>query len=277
MRFEPGWYEIALARIEAKPNVLYCCTCLGMEEGRMEILDQPVNCTAKDIKVGQGCQLDGHDIIKMDDKGKFYGKKRKNVRYLLRDSEPVSRKQTAVYAGATLVLTGQDSKGNKQVFEGKWASKPTDDVELPCLMGASYLMSRKVFFDIGGFNEMRMWGSSEPYLSLKAWLCGYEIRLLQPVRVGHKFRDQSPYSFEIWNTCYNKMRAVLTLMNEDEAGFLICKLKEAYAPQDFQLAANQIALDMPSIQERQIFYRSKFGDRNLRWFTTKFGIAYPLP
>lgn len=37
MRFTPGWYEEAMRRIDGRPTTIHCATCLGLEEGRMDV------------------------------------------------------------------------------------------------------------------------------------------------------------------------------------------------------------------------------------------------
>lgn len=37
MRFTPGWYEKAVARLEGRPTTVHCATCLGLDRDHMDI------------------------------------------------------------------------------------------------------------------------------------------------------------------------------------------------------------------------------------------------
>ena len=133
--------------------------------------------------------------------------------------------------------------------------QPSDDYEIPCLMGACYFMHKDWFRHIGGLWGNKFWGSEEPFLSLKTWLAGGEIRLAKTVRVGHQFREAAPYATDSRYTAYNKLRSIITLLPERHRNFLISKMPDAPA------AMSLVGLDMPEIERernrlRGIFKRS---------------------
>lgn len=180
------------------------------------------------------------------------------------------KKPRGVYTGATMLI--HDKKTN-EIFEGKWIpdKKDQDDYELGCVMGASYFLPRKFFFDIGGLKALKMWGSDEPYLSMKTWMAGGEIRMMKSCRIGHKFRDVAPYSTWVPNLLYNKIRSIMTLFDEVTAAFLISKF-----PQNGDLVAalKMIAQDNFIIEEERKYYKLIF-EHDARWFCEKFNITYP--
>lgn len=78
------------------------------------------------------------------------------------------------YYGANILLYNHSYR---DVIVSKWASKPTiigekDYYEIPCVLGANYGISLNWFKTLKGFEGLKMWGSLEPFLSLKSWLAG---------------------------------------------------------------------------------------------------------
>lgn len=179
------------------------------------------------------------------------------------------------YTGAKLCLYNPaDKSAEHQVLEGKWKNHE-DNEEMSCMMGAQYYVPRDIFFKIGGLKSLLMWGTDEPFLSLKAWLAGYEIRQLNTARIGHKFRNipDAPYRTENWCMPYNKMRAILTILPDDVAEFLMAKLPETHAS---SLARKKIAEQREEIARERESYQAIF-TRDLDWFCAKFpDVKHPL-
>jgi len=117
------------------------------------------------------------------------------------------RRPEQIYSGAYLRFMGEDEKTKEmQFFEGKWnGGELADDAEIGCVMGASYLIPRAFFFQIGGLKMLHSWGSSEPFLSLKTWLAGGEVRLMKSVRVGHQFRSKTNFKSKLAALLFNKL------------------------------------------------------------------------
>lgn len=252
MRFLPGWYEAAEARIVGRPNTAHCAVCLGLGEEYCVTCKAPMQ-KKDDKKVCPTCN--GTEWYPSMD----------------------INKPCAVYTGATLNIYGPDS--NKpdvmQVFEGVWKDHPEDDCELPCMMGACYFVPRELFFRVGGLSALREWGLDEPYLSLKIWLAGGEIRLLKGVRIGHKFRAQSPYTMNIASLYYNKIRCLMTTMSESESMFLVGRMQRDHK---FAEGMAMIMADRAAIQAEREFNRKVFV-HDLKWFCDKFqheGVRYPI-
>lgn len=186
-------------------------------------------------------------------------------------------KPAGVYSGATLNFYGPDRHNTqrKQVFEGVWKDHK-DDEEIACLMGAVYFVPRELFFRIGGLSELKMWGSDEPYLSVKAWRSGAEIRVARNVRVGHKFRAAAPYRTEEWPMIFNKIRALMMVCPENEARFLVSRLRELTNPAVFKDAEKWIQHERRFIVSHYNYYQQIF-KRSLREYCERFDIVYPTP
>ena len=129
------------------------------------------------------------------------------------------------------------------------------EYEISCLMGALYFVRKDWFLKIRGLSDIKMWGSDEPFLSLKTLLCGGHIFLLKNVRAGHVFRDSAPYTTGVEYLVYNKIRMAKTLLPDELANKLIDKL-----PKDgnFNAAMKMCELEKTEIEEYKTYYKSIF-------------------
>jgi glycosyltransferase involved in cell wall biosynthesis len=111
-------------------------------------------------------------------------------------------KANSKYRGATFVI----SNCKNEILEPKWKNNFNNGFyEIPCILGANYGMSKEWFNHIHGLSGLKMWGSSELFLSLKTWLAGGKCKIDTDIEIGHKFRDNAPYSTHVWNLTYNKI------------------------------------------------------------------------
>jgi glycosyltransferase involved in cell wall biosynthesis len=179
-------------------------------------------------------------------------------------------KHKGMYCGATLCIHNPQTN---EIFEGKWIDDKLgqDDYEIACLMGASYFVPKEFFFKIRGLAALKMWGCDEPYLSVKTWLSGGEIRMMKTVRIGHKFRNSAPYVTGVPNLVYNKIRCLTTLFDPSLANFLINKIPKNG---DFIAAMQMIEKDKKIIDEHTAYYRDIF-IRDIYWYANKFNIKMP--
>lgn len=169
------------------------------------------------------------------------------------------------YFGANLVLYEPEQH---RVFEGVWRpeEKGQDNYELSCVMGACYFIPREYFLFLRGFKALRMWGTEEPYLSMKVWLSGGSIRMMKSVQIGHKFRHVAPYSTELENLTYNKLWAVNTLVDPPTRDFLMEKLS---THRHFNKALVMLTENEAELKEYQQYYKSIF-KYDTDWFIKKF-------
>jgi hypothetical protein len=157
------------------------------------------------------------------------------------------------YHGARIELYNEKEN---QILEGKWIPEKSEmEYEISCLMGALYFVRKDWFLKIRGLSDIKMWGSDEPFLSLKTLLCGGHIFLLKNVRAGHVFRDSAPYTTGVEYLVYNKIRMAKTLLPDELANKLIDKL-----PKDgnFNAAMKMCELEKTEIEEYKTYYKSIF-------------------
>ncbi len=116
--------------------------------------------------------------------------------------------------GANMELKSADkvvSVPAKEIFAPKWYSSPRSDNLLPCLLGACYGISKKFYEKIKGFEGLKIWGSTEAYLSLKVWMAGGSCKLLRSVEVGHIFKKKKHFTLPPHFSLYNKLFILKTL------------------------------------------------------------------
>lgn len=196
MRFKKNshWLPRIVEVLEKEPQTLFCTTCLGLGYERGD------NVETADIK----------------------------------------------YYGATLLMTNDfkekqsffcgngEKKVAREVLEPKWLRGLKENTpspyEVPCVMGANYCFTKKWFEYLHGLNFLLSWGSSEPYLALKSWLAGGNVKLLYDVEIGHIFRDRAPYTTPVWHLIFNKLLMARLLLPAD-MDFII----ESYLPQGAEL------------------------------------------
>lgn len=97
--------------------------------------------------------------------------------------------------------------GVSQHFVFDWVEVPPrewqrigDDRTLPLrqpvMAGGLFSIDRAFFYEIGSYDaQMRTWGAENLDMALRIWMCGGENELLLCSRVGHVYRDMTPYEF----------------------------------------------------------------------------------
>lgn len=66
--------------------------------------------------------------------------------------------------------------------------------EVGCVLGATYAMSRDWWNYIHGYKGLQHWGFEEPLISLKTKKLGGKCLLLHGAKIGHCYRQNSPYT-----------------------------------------------------------------------------------
>ncbi|MDR0559657.1 MAG: glycosyltransferase [Prevotellaceae bacterium] len=89
-----------------------------------------------------------------------------------------------------------------------------NQVDIPCVLGASYSASKQYWTYLKGLSGLRMYGSDEAYISLKIWLEGGKCVLLKDIETGHIFRNEFPYYVNNTETLFNKLLVAETLLPE---------------------------------------------------------------
>jgi len=168
-------------------------------------------------------------------------------------------RSTAEYAAATMVFLDKNIDPNKparEVLEPKWMEKRKEiEYEVPCVLGANYIFSKKWIDHIKGLSGLKMWGTSEPFISLKSWFAGGKCKINRRIRVGHFFRDSAPYTTYVWPLIYNKIFLCKTILPEEISNKLIGYMQKNSS---FELAMEEIIKDNKLIEENRQYYQNIF-------------------
>ena len=98
-----------------------------------------------------------------------------------------------------------------------------------------------------------MWGTSEPFLSLKTWMAGGKCKIRTDIEIGHKFRSNAPYATPVSFLVYNKIYLCRTLFPDDLSNKLLACL-----PQDgtFKKATKMAEEHAQEIEDDRRYYQS---------------------
>jgi len=156
------------------------------------------------------------------------------------------------YRAADIVLLN----ASREVLEPKWRSvKNEGKYEVPCVLGANYGVNKKWFEHIHGLKGLQMWGCSEMFMSLKTWFAGGTCKIDTDIKIGHKFRDNAPYSTNVWNLIYNKIYMIKTILPEDLGNYLIESMPQTSS---YKRAIKEIQDNLDIIESERNYYSSIF-------------------
>lgn len=179
------------------------------------------------------------------------------------------KKYNGAYYGARLFL--YDEKDN-EILDGKWVKKEKEEIyDISCVMGANYFMNKDWFFKIRGYGDLKAWGSEEPCLSMKTWLAGGNVRINTKVKTGHLFRDKAPYTTQVRDILYNKIRLAKTILPVELCDKLLSKINNKT---NFEIAMKLFDSHKNICDEYNKYYNSMF-TRDIYWLCEKFSIKIP--
>jgi len=181
--------------------------------------------------------------------------------------------------GATILMFHDhknDSKKDKtfrNIIEAKWLpvdNSRTEAYEIPCILGASYGVSKEWYEYIDGFAGHKTWGTLEPYISLKSWLFGGNCILEPNIATAHIFKAKGTHSIPPCHMIYNKLLVASLLFDEKDRDRLIDFLgmnKYVF------IARNLYTKNSEFIERKRKEYQSKIVF-SVREFCKKFNIDF---
>lgn len=185
------------------------------------------------------------------------------------------QKATTKYYGADILLedaSQTDSIIAGQILEPKWATeKPGNEYDIACILGANYAGRTDWINKLWGFKGLQKWGGDEVFLSLKNWMAGGKCKLIKDIEIGHKFRNNAPYTTLIHNMYYNKMWICHTILPNDLSNYLLSKLPHG---NDNYNALIEISSNWKLITETRKYYESIFS-YGLEEICERLGILIP--
>ncbi|MFW9874511.1 MAG: glycosyltransferase [Candidatus Thorarchaeota archaeon] len=187
------------------------------------------------------------------------------------------------YYGANLLLYNHNGieqgkpSSYRDIIVPKWrkGKKKTGKriYEIPCILGATYGINRKWFNKLKGFEGLKMWGSSEPFISLKSWLAGGKCKIISDVEIGHYYRNKSPYTTESYYLLYNKMFIAKTIFSKNLASDMISYLGNN---RDVRMAKNLIDVNRNLINDYREYFKALF-TKSIFNLCKKFNINHNWP
>jgi len=134
------------------------------------------------------------------------------------------RRNVNVVNGATILMF-HDKKSNplqtetfRGIIEAQWLkhlkNRDVDSYEIPCILGAAYGVKKSWYEYVDGWACHKIWGTLEPYISLKSWLFGGSCRTAPRVETAHIFKPSGTHGTKQEFLIYNKLM-VATLLLDD--------------------------------------------------------------
>lgn len=227
-----NWASEMIKEIENHPKSITCTTCIGLNTDNMDMESR---------RYTHRCQ--GANILIFHDH-KTHPKKPESFRNIL---------------------------------EGQWRKSlnvkesDVDSFDIQCLMGAAYGISREWYKYIDGFAGHKLWGTLEPYISLKSWFFGGSVRLAPRIETGHIFKQSGTHGTPIITLIYNKLFVTNVLFNDNDIDKLIKFLGE----NDTVIAAKKMIDDNKDyIKLKQLEYRAKMTGDYYQDYIKRFNIDF---
>ena len=183
MRFrKDNWVERGIEAIEKNPESIFCTKSVDIGSGHFD-LKQPV------LPINHGLP-------------------------------------SYVGCGLQLFLTQKDNPRRpghyRNIIESRWLEERDGTMyQIPCLMGSNYFFKKAWYQKLHGFRGLKTWGNSEPFLSLKSWLAGGDVKIITDIEIGHLYRKKNPNPVPSENIIYNKAVTAKILFTPAFAGEFI--------------------------------------------------------
>ena len=130
-------------------------------------------------------------------------------------------------------------------------------IDIPCVLGASYAISKDYWLYLKGLSGLLSYGGDEAYISLKVWRSGGSCKLIKNIDVGHIFRVQAPYHIQWEDSIFNKLLIAETIFPESLKLEIEDSLKRIY-PYYYYLAKQMLNKERKKIIALKKYYKSIF-------------------
>ena len=105
-----------------------------------------------------------------------------------------------------------------------------EEFEVPCILGANYLCSKRWWDKIGGYNGLLLYGREETFISLKSRMAGGSVKCIPQIVTGHKTRPgHQPYRCLKFEVVHNEM-AIALITQDDDMFQKICTMLKRTQP-----------------------------------------------
>jgi len=166
----------------------------------------------------------------------------------------------------------------RNIIEAKWLIKPKSNIEsIPCVLGAFYGIHKAWYDKIHGWRGHRFWGTLEPFISLKSWLCGGSCKITTDISVGHIFTriSKKPHVTRDWDLLYNKVFLINLLFDPETVDLFMEFLGKKHPVVNKNiLIAEKILQEHKDVLQIEKDYLSLILKHDLHWFNKQFPFKY---
>jgi len=148
--------------------------------------------------------------------------------------------------------------------------------ESAALIGCGFAVARATYHALLGFDtDMRVWGSEDVDLGLKAWLMGYSVLHAPVPLLGHRFASiDSGYAVPPADVLANKLRMARKHFTTPVWDEWLQRAKARHGQAPFDEAFTIFESRRESAErEREFFMAHRVHDES--WFTERFGLDWP--
>lgn len=138
-------------------------------------------------------------------------------------------------------------------------SEKWEAFEVPCILGANYLCSKRWWDYLNGYNGLMLYGREETFISKKSWMAGGKVKCMPSILTGHKTRpnNHQPYACCAYEVIHNEMVNGYILFDDEDFNDLMEVWKSIHNPFIVRDAINLFnthkeQLDMLRLQFRSI-------------------------
>lgn len=163
----------------------------------------------------------------------------------------------------------------KSLFSCGWnLNKFSDEpFEIPCLLGANYLCSKRWWNQLEGYRGLRLYGREETYVSWKSRMAGGKVKCIPSIHTGHKTRpgNHQPYLCQVYEIIHNEMVILYTLRPEMYDKVMEC-WKYVYDPSVMRDAANLFNAHKEELDSLRGYYQAirKMSNKDIDAFNAEF-------
>jgi hypothetical protein len=164
--------------------------------------------------------------------------------------------------------------------------------EVPCLIGAFYVVNKAWYNHIGGWDTSpsvpmrghQHWGALEPWISLKSWLAGGSVRVISDLLTGHVYHRLGSKADILKHRgiradykWYNKLFVIETMFSKAERDSFMAMVEYRWKEnnamdRNYALAERLIRQNRAVIDQVTANNDTIFAPRNLFLFKIKFNI-----
>lgn len=207
-----GWYEALMKDVDANPQSLICTQCVALNSDKPRGMDIEYR---RNINVRAGASLLVYHNSKND---------RRNPR------------------GLTSILAA------------KWL--PKDDrtglIEVPVILGAITGLKRAWYLHIDGCAGHKIWGTLDPYLSLKSWMFGGNCLCDKDIYTAHIFKTKSIHNIPQSAIYHNKIWVASVLFDDPIKSWLL-----SYLPKNSNVDKGMAMIDKKYLDKKRAVYKQK--------------------